>query len=92
MGVPASSGSSSSALRVGGRTAACMALRTFSSPAPPAAVIRWPRLDLAEPMGRSVLAAKMLAMLATSVASPKVVPVAWHSSRPIVAGSRPAAA
>ena len=62
--------------REGGRIPLCSAPRTFKSPATPAAVIRWPRLDLSEPIGSVSVPPKMRAALCSSVASPTGVPVA----------------
>ena len=59
----------SSAWSVGGRRRCSIAPSTFMSPATPAGVIRWPRFDFSEPIGRR-RALEHAAMLRTSVASP----------------------
>ena len=74
--VPVSAGFFTSAESEAGRTPASIAARTLSSPAVPAAVIRWPRFDFSEPTGKSPQSAKTSAVLRTSVPSPTGVPVA----------------
>ena len=80
------------ACKVGGRWPACMASSNLIKPAAPAVVIKWPRLDLSEPIGTGFAPAKTVPVLANSVASPTGVPVAWHSSKPMRSGPNPAEA
>ena len=89
-GVPSMASSGCSTGREGGRVPVRIAPSTLSRPATPATVIRWPRFDFNEPMGRSATSPKISAELAISMASPTGVPVAWHSSREMSLGFRPA--
>src|SRR5512132_2523178 len=86
-GDPASSGIEAPAWIVGAIVPALNDPRILIRPAPPAAVMRWPRLDLGEPVGTSLHPAKASARLRISVASPTGVPVAWHSTKPTSEGA-----
>ncbi|MEQ1506347.1 MAG: hypothetical protein ABMB14_29220 [Myxococcota bacterium] len=64
---------------------------TFSSPATPAAVSRWPKFVLTEPRctGRTT-SANTAFSASTSIGSPSGVPVPWASTYPTSDGSTPA--
>ena len=81
-----------SACSVGGRHFSWTAHTAFSIPAAPAPALRWPTLLLAEPRAIEPFAAVLntVERLSTSTTSPTLVLVPWASTRPQVAGSRPA--
>ena len=79
-----------SVCKLGGRVAARIASITLIMPAAPAAVIKCPRFDFNEAIGRFLTSLNTAALLRISVASPTEVPVAWHSSNDTAAGSKPA--
>ncbi len=79
---------------VGGRVRCFSAIRTLSRPAAPAAVSAWPMFALTEPIthwpARQPASPQSALRLATSTASPRGVPVAWHSIRSTSSGRQPA--
>ena len=79
-----------SVCKLGGRCLARIASISLIIPAAPAAVIKCPRLDFSDAIGRLLTSLNTAALLRISVASPTLVPVAWHSSNDTSAGSKPA--
>jgi len=84
-----------SKLALSGSTRSCSASTALSKPAAPAALLRWPKLDLTEP--KAMLPAwisnfpKISFKLFTSTTSPTLVEVPCPSIKPALAGETPAA-
>jgi len=81
--------------RLGGRTPWWSASAVLMSPATPAALSRWPRLDLSEPIAQDSRAGASPNARHSpwiSVGSPTAVPVPWASTYEIVSGATSAMA
>ncbi len=87
-------GGASSKFAVGGSTPCLRAIRTLSNPAAPAAVSAWPIFPLTDPITQfpalQPVSPQSDLRLSTSTASPRGVPVAWHSIRSTSRGLQPA--
>ena len=83
-----------SKLRLGGSTLSCSARAVLRMPAAPAALLRWPMLDLTDPSatdpGRNCAPANASTRLPTSTTSPTRVDVPWPSISVHSSGESPA--
>ena len=77
--------------RLGGMTFSRSAKLALSSPAAPAAALRWPMFDFTDPSATGPSAPNVSCRHCTSTTSPTFVDVPWPSTIPHVRGDSPAA-